>query len=77
MSIFFNKDKIIFNNDMYINDNICIKKINNNLNIIIKSYDKIKGYYINNLLCNGIVNICYNNDLLLVNNKKLEPIIIK
>lgn len=77
MSIFFNKDKIIFNNDMYINDNVCIKKINNNLNIIIKSYDKIKGYYINNLLCNGIVNICYNNDLLLVNNKKLEPIIIK
>lgn len=77
MSIFLNKDKIIFNNNIYIKENIYIKKINNNLNIIIKSYDKIKGYYINNLLCNGIINICYNNDLLLVNNKKLEPIIIK
>lgn len=77
MSIFLNKDKIIFNNNIYIKENIYIKKVNNNLNIIIKSYDKIKGYYINNLLCNSIVNICYNNDLLLVNNKKLEPIIIK
>ena len=77
MSIFLNKDKIKFNNDIYINDNICIKKVNNSLNIIIKSYNKIKGYYVNNLLCNSIVNICYNNDLLLINNKKLEPIIIK